>query len=196
MKPTLSRWRPEIRNVWSLDPVYSFVNFSVLHRGLSRICGRFDEVDGSLEASEGAGEGAGDEVSLVLTLGSGSINTGHLLRDSDLRSDLFLDASRYPTITFTGTRLVPNGNAHGRLEGRLSLHGIERPLAMKALLHGGTDAAGCDRLGLRAQARVDRRLFGIGWTPTLPPNCAGLGRHVAVCIEAQFVRAEGVYRVA
>lgn len=193
MELTLSRRRPEIRSVWSLDPVCSFVTFSILHRGISRIRGRFDEVGGSLHA----GEPAGEDVSLLLTLQAGSVNTGHLLRDSDLRSDLFLDAPRHPAITYTGTRIVPGGNGCCRLEGRLSLHGIDRPLAMRAVLRRSpADAAGCERLGLRARARVDRRLFGIGWTRTPPAGCGPLGRHVGVCIDAQFIRAEGVYRVA
>ena len=193
MELTLSRRKPEIRSVWSLDPVHSFVTFSILHRGISRIRGRFDEVDGSLHV----GEAAGDGVALVLTLRAGSINTGHLLRDSDLRSDLFLDAPRHPAITYTGTRIVPGGSGGCRLEGRLSLRGVGRPLAMRAKLQGGpADAPGCERLGLRARAKVDRRLFGIGGTRTPPAGCGPLGRHVAVCIEAQFIRAEGVYRVA
>lgn len=187
MELILSRWKPEIRDLWSLDPTYSFVTFSVMHRGISRIRGRFDDISGHLQV----GGGTDAEPFLTLNVQASSVDTGHLLRDSSLRSELFLDAVRHPTITFTGMRMRPGPNGFGRcrIRGTLAVRGIERPLAMRAeVRRSSADAAGWERLGLQAKTRVDRRLFGLGWDLDLPSICAELGRQVTVTIEAQFIR--------
>jgi polyisoprenoid-binding protein YceI len=193
MELTLSPWMPEIRGTWSLDPARSFVSFSVMDRGISRICGRFGEITGHLEA----GGAPGADPVVALGVQAGSINTGHLLRDSRLRSGLLLDAARYPEIAFTGTRAVPSGPGRCRIQGVLALRGTERPLGMRATIRRApADAAGAERLGLRAKARVDRRMFGLGWHGEHPAVCAGLGRQVTVTVEAQFVPEAGLHRVA
>lgn len=193
MHPTRTWWKPEIHSQWRLDPVHTFVRFSVPHRGISRICGRFDEVDGSLRM----GEGATGDLLLALSIGTGSINTGHLLRDSDLRSELFLDAPRHPAITFSGARVAPEARGRCRLEGSLSLRGVERPLAMRATIRGGAaDPDGCERLGVRARVKVDRRAFGVGGRRGPRAGCGELGRMVSVAIDAQFIREAEGSRVA
>ena len=67
-----------------------------------------------------------------------SLRTGIDLRDEHLRAPNWLDAARWPDVTFEVTRiegagrLAPNQVANLRVHGRFSLHGVTRDLVANA----------------------------------------------------------------
>jgi polyisoprenoid-binding protein YceI len=56
-----------------------------------------------------------------------SLTTNNPQRDNDLRSSYFLELDKYPTITFTSTRIEPAGEDRYTLSGDLTIKGITRP---------------------------------------------------------------------
>src|ERR1700677_989307 len=96
---------------WQIDPPHSSAQFSVRHLGVSTVRGAFTKVSGTVQYDPANPSKA----SIQATIDAASVDTRVEMRDNDLRSPRFLDAQKYPTITFTSKKAQPtNGVARGR----------------------------------------------------------------------------------
>ena len=82
---------------FEIDVSHSMIGFSVRHMAISNVKGNFKEFDGHLVFDENDLSNS----SAVMTIKSGSINTGNERRDNHLRSEDFFNTEKYPEITFT-----------------------------------------------------------------------------------------------
>ena len=84
-------------------------------------------------------------------------------RDAHLKSAEFFDVEKYPTLTFSSTRVTREGDDQLRVEGDLTIHGVTRKVAF--LVEGPSepnkDAWGNLRIGLSATTRINRKDFGL-----------------------------------
>src|SRR3990172_6632097 len=83
-------------STWNIDTTHSGINFSVRHMVVSKVRGKFADWRGSVIINE-------DDLTLSsveVVIQAASIETGVADRDQHLRSPDFLDAARYPEITF------------------------------------------------------------------------------------------------
>ena len=79
-----------------------------------------------------------------------------------LKSDLFFDAQRYPTISFVSSRVVSLGQGKFRIFGMLSVKAVSRPVMMLASLDDGqTLWPGSQTLTLHATTAISRAAFGV-----------------------------------
>src|SRR5262249_12779807 len=104
---------------WTIDPAHTSVQFSVRHMSVSNVRG---EVTRDAGTSEPASRGP-THATIQATLAAASIDTREAKRDDHHRSADFLDAARYPTITFRSTRIEAAGEGRYRVTGDLTLHG-------------------------------------------------------------------------
>ena len=88
--------------VWKQDNAHSQVKFAVTHMVISEVTGDFKNFDVTL--TQGKDDFSGS--TLEATLKTASINTENEMRDKHLRSDDFLNAEKYPTISFKSTSLL------------------------------------------------------------------------------------------
>jgi polyisoprenoid-binding protein YceI len=145
---------------WSIDPVWSTLEFEVRKIGLFPIKGRVPGFTGSIEG--------GGSPSIEGTVDVTSITTFDETRDGHLQSPDFFDAERYPELRFESTavdvvddELVVTGN--------LTIKGTTKPVALRgAFLGAGADPYGNDRIGLQLETIVDRTDFGLNWNAPLP----------------------------
>jgi polyisoprenoid-binding protein YceI len=61
-----------------------------------------------------------------------SIDTGAAARDAHLGSADFLDAERFPTLTFRGTSVEPRSGDEYRIHGELTIRGETRHVVLEA----------------------------------------------------------------
>jgi polyisoprenoid-binding protein YceI len=145
---------------WSIDPVWSSLEFEVRKIGLIPIKGRVPGFSGSISG--------GDSPSIEGTVEAASITTFDETRDAHLQSPDFFDVERYPELHFqsTGVRfdageLVVNGD--------LRIKGTTKPVELRGTYLGaGSDPGGNDRIGLELDTTVDRTDFGLNWNAPLP----------------------------
>ena len=110
---------------YTIDPDHTYPGFEVNHLGFSNMRGTFTSCRGLvvLDPEKTAG-------SIEITIDTGSVFTGHAKRDQHLRGEDFFNVARYPTMTFTATKL---GFKQGELtaaEGELTLLGKTRPVIL------------------------------------------------------------------
>lgn len=140
-----------------LTAANTVVTFAVRWLGVLSVRGRFDEVEGTLRIPNGSVEAADVTIDVL----AASLQTGIELRDQHLRGHRFLDADRYPRITFRSERVErPNGILI--VTGRLQLRGVEREVRATCPLNyaDGTGIQSTVQMG--AEFGVPRIPHGVG----------------------------------
>src|SRR5260370_23631960 len=95
---------------WQLDPYHTQVEFSAKHLGMMTVRGYFDEISAKADIDPDHPETSSVEV----TVSTPSIRTNNGASDNDLPSSNFLEADKYPGITFKTTSVEPAGPDHSK----------------------------------------------------------------------------------
>ena len=113
---------------YDIDPAHSGVSFGWNHFGFSNPTARFDKIEGSVQLDKA--DLTKSSVSVTLPLDG--LNTGVAKLDEHLRSPDFLDAAKYPTITFKSTKVEKVGANGLKITGDLTIHGVTKPVVLDA----------------------------------------------------------------
>lgn len=171
---------------WEIDPAHTSIQFSVRHMMISNVRGEFGKVAGKVEADETNPTAARVEA----TIEAASIDTHNAKRDEHLRSPDFLDASRFPTITFRSKQAERAGEGRWKITGDLTLHGATREVVLE--VDGPTpavkDPGGNTRAGAQARTTINRQDFGITFSKALDGGGALVGDEIAITIEVEVVK--------
>ena len=120
---------------------HAFVQFKINHLGFSYILGSFEEFDGQFSSDA-------DDLDAE--------------RDRHILSGDFLNASEFPTATFTSTGFESTGDNEGVVTGELTLHGQTQVIEMPVTLMGeGEDPWGNYRAGFEGSTMLTLGDFGI-----------------------------------
>lgn len=168
--------------VLEMDPNHTEVAFAVQHMTLSLVRGTFNEVNGSLEYRPEDMQVVGGS----LTVQVASVDTRIAQRDADLRSAMFFDTEKFPTITFTSTRLVEK-DGQATLFGELTMCGVTREISLKTQVHGPIimDETGHSRIGFEAVATIDRRKWNINYDEKIMGKIPVVGNDVTIRIATE-----------
>jgi len=170
---------------WDCDPNHLLAEFSAKHLGIVTVKGIFR----SLEATLDMDDEDPTQWSVVATIDAASLDTNNETRDRKLKSSEYLDADRYPTITFRSTR-VARGEEADVLYGDLTMHGVTREVALQARFNGEvTDAYGRVNRGFSARAVLRRSDFRIHES-TSGPDTDGASDDIRITIAA-MARKQG-----
>jgi polyisoprenoid-binding protein YceI len=174
---------------YSMDLAHTSVNFRLTHIGLSHYTARFTKMDGKL-AFDPANPAA---QSVAATIDAGSLQTNYpdpakLDFDSQIEKE-FLEAAKFPQISFKSTKVEPTGPRTAKVTGDLTLHGVTKPVVLDATFNGGypkNDMMGPARIGFSAKGTFKRSDFGISYGVPAPGTTMGVGDEVEVTIETEF----------
>lgn len=174
---------------WQLDPAHSSVEFSVKHMMMTTVRGRFKELTATLRGDRDHPEDADLEVSVVAS----SIDTGAPDRDAHLRSPDFLDAERFPEITFRFKRIdgePPRKEGDRfRIVGDLTIRDSVMEVVLECEYQGrGTDPWGKTRAGFSFHTEIDRREWGLKWNQVIETGGVLVANKVRIDGEVQFVK--------
>src|SRR5256886_14235846 len=90
---------------FKLDPVHSFVLFSVQHLGIANTYGRFNDISGTVVFDRDSPSKSSVELSVPVE----SLDTHNSIRERSLKSPDFFDAKQFPTMTFKSTKAEGSG---------------------------------------------------------------------------------------
>jgi len=195
--PAAAPEAPPVKNTappgaYSLDKSHGSLNFRVNHMGLSRYTARFTRFDAKLQFDP-ANPAA---MSVTATIDPRSMQTNYpdpkLDFDAELAGPSWLNAAKFPDITFQSIKVEVTGANTARVTGDLSLHGVTRPVTLETTFNGGLapnamDPAGA-RIGFSAHGTLKRSEFGLAYGIPAPGSSFGVGDEVEVIIEAEFTQ--------
>jgi polyisoprenoid-binding protein YceI len=169
---------PLVAGRWALDAAHSQVGFAIRHLGVSKVRGRFGEVEAELVVGETV-----EDTAVTATVATASIDTGNPERDAHVLSPELLNAGRRPTLSFRSL----GGRGAGTswvLDGELTIGEVTRPLTLDVEL-GGVQPFfdGTRHAGFEAAGELRRRDFGLGFGAL----GAMLGDVVRIELDLQFV---------
>jgi polyisoprenoid-binding protein YceI len=188
MSATLTESAPLLTTTtWTLDAVHSVAEFKVKHMMISNVKGQFAGITGTLALDE-------TDVTrsrIDASIDASTINTGNDQRDAHLRSVDFFDVERFSSLSFRSTR-VARTDTHGlAVSGELTIHGVSREVvfAVEGPTAPEKDPWGNTRIGLSAEARINRRDFGLTWNAALETGGILVGEEVTITLDVQFIMA-------
>ena len=117
---------------YAIEPNHTQVLFSVSHMGFSTYYGEFSHVSGSLNLDARVPAKSSFEIHVPVS----SLTTTSEKLTTELKSNAWLDAPADPDMTFVSTKVTPVGHGAATIAGKLTLHGVTRPIILKAKLVG------------------------------------------------------------
>ncbi len=178
---------PAYATPYDLDADHSDVSFTVKHMMISNVRGSFHQVMGVLDLDDKDAS----KSTLNVTVQVGSIDTRVQKRDDHLRSPDFLDATKFPTITFKSTKVVKAGKGL-KVSGDLTIRDVTKPVTL--VVTGPSkpvkDPFGMTRVAVSATGKINRKDFGLGWNKNLETGGVLVGDDVAIEINAELVKKE------
>ncbi len=145
---------------WSIDPVWSSLEFEIKKLGLMTVKGRIPGFSGTIEG--------GEAPSITGSVDASTITTFDETRDGHLQSPEFFDTERYPELRFASTAVASKGDEL-IVEGDLTIKDVTKPIELTGSFVGaGVDPYGNDRIGIELAGAVDRTDFGLNWNAPLP----------------------------
>jgi polyisoprenoid-binding protein YceI len=145
---------------WSIDPVWSALEFEVQKLGLINVKGRVLGFTGTIRG--------GEQPSIEGTVDVSSITTFDETRDTHIQAPDFFDVARYPELRVESTSVEIDGNELV-VQGDLTIKGVTKPVELRGSFLGtGTDPMGNERIALELSGTIDRTDFGLNWNAPLP----------------------------
>ncbi|MFI5256312.1 MAG: YceI family protein [Gemmatimonadales bacterium] len=176
-------------STWNIDPAHSLIEFSAKHMMITNVKGRFADVRGVIAIDEAQPDRSTAEV----TIDAKSLDTRAEQRDQHLRSADFLDVEQFGTLSFRSRRIEGASAKEGasfRVVGDLTIRDVTREVTLDATYEGrGKDPWGGERVSFSADAKIDRRDYGLRWNAALETGGVLVGNDVKIHIEVQAVHA-------
>jgi polyisoprenoid-binding protein YceI len=142
-----------------VDPNHTQVGWRVSHMGFSNYAGGFSDVSGTLDLQPKNPSAA----KLTIKIPVASVTTTSAKLTDELKGDQWLDAAKFPEMTFVSTKVTPEGKDKAKVTGNLTLHGVTKPVTLDVTLVG----AGVNPLskkvtvGFDATGTLKRSEFGV-----------------------------------
>lgn len=175
---------------WALDSAHSLIEFSAKHMMITKVKGRFGNLNGTLLVDEADPNRSTAEVEID----AATIDTREEKRDAHLRSPDFLNVEQFPKLTFRSKRVEGAMKKEGdrfRVIGDLTIRDTTREVALDCTYEGEVkDPWGGVRRSFSATTQVDRRDFGLTWNVALETGGILVSNNIRINLEAQAVRQD------
>ena len=172
-----------MKTTYQIDPAHSSAQFTVRHMMITNVRGGFRSVKGTVVYDPANPS----ETRIEAIIDAGSINTMDEQRDAHLKSADFLDAEKYPTITFRSNKVES-----GKITGDLTIHGVTREVVLD--VDGPTSEAkdpfGNTRMGASATTKIKRSDFGLSWNAALETGGILVGDDLKIAVEVSMIKTE------
>lgn len=176
----------QAQQTFQLDSGHTFINFAVERFMVGEVTGRFNEFSGTIQFDENDWSKFQAEVSIKVE----SIDTGLEVRDGHLKSDIWLDAAKYPEITFKSKK-VEMEEEQLFMTADLTIHGTTQEIRFPFTLKGPfTDPTKSLTIGLTTDLIVNRQDYGIAFSRKMDNGHLFIGNEVKISIRALAAAAK------
>jgi len=178
---------PVPKGSYTVDKAHTSLVFRVSHVGFSMYTGRFTGLDVKLDF---------DPSNISASRVTANIDPRTIEADNapsgfmqTLAGKDWLDADRFPQMTFRTKSVETTGARTFRIRGELTLHGVTKPLTLDATYNGGYAGHPYDpnaRIGFSAHGKLKRSEFGVSYGIPAPGTTMGVGDEVEIVIETEL----------
>jgi polyisoprenoid-binding protein YceI len=167
---------------WVVDNGHSHVGFSVSHMVVSEVEGEFKTFQGKVVLDEKDPT----KSQVEFTIDAASINTDNEDRDKHLKSADFLDAPKFPKLSFKATKITKAGKGY-KLKGELTIHGVTKEVSLDATLSEAIQNPwGKLVRAVKVSGKIKREDFGLTWNKTLDKGGLLVGSDVTLNVKLEL----------
>jgi polyisoprenoid-binding protein YceI len=169
-----------------VDTAHAEIGFVARHLVGTKVRGRFTEFSGTFTVAESP-----ENSTLEAEVKTASINTNQSMRDDHLRTNDFLDAENFPTLTLKSTGLKRITDSEWTLLTDLTIRGVTHPVEfdLEYLGEGPSMQEGKSVVAFSASAEIDRRDFGVVFNHSLLDGSVVVGNKVKIELEVEAALA-------
>jgi polyisoprenoid-binding protein YceI len=170
-----------------VDAAHSEIGFVARHLVGTKVRGRFGEFSGTFTVAENP-----ENSTVQAEVKTATIHTNQSMRDDHLRTNDFLDAETFPTLTLKSTSLKKVTDTDWTLTTDLTIRGVTKSVdfALEYLGQGDAMAEGKKVVAFSAVAEIDRRDFGVVFNHSLLDGSVVVGNRVKLELEIEAALAE------
>lgn len=144
---------------YKIEPNHAQVLFKVVHFGFTDYYGELNDIAGTLKLDP-------KEVatsSVEIRAATASVTTKSEKLAQELKGNQWLDAAKYPDITFRSTGVSKLGPDGAKIAGELTIHGVTKPVTLdtKFIGAGPNPLSKAYTVGFEATGRIKRSDFGV-----------------------------------
>ncbi|HVY89797.1 MAG TPA: YceI family protein, partial [Hyphomonadaceae bacterium] len=159
---------------YTFDKAHTSLIFRVSHMGYSNFTAAISGIDGKLQFDPAK---PGDS-RIMATVDPNSLAFSNPPKGflEQIKGEEFLDAKKFPAITFTSTSVELTGPATAKVTGDLTLHGVTKPLTLDVTFNGGYGGMAQDphaRIGFSAKGSLKRSDYGVSFGIPTPGSNMG-----------------------
>ncbi|HEY5251611.1 MAG TPA: YceI family protein [Acidimicrobiales bacterium] len=172
--------------IYDIDAKHTSVEFVARHLMISKVRGRFDDVEGTITVAD-----VPENSSVNVKIGAASVRTGEDQRDAHLRSGDFFDTDTHPHLTFTSTSVAKAGD-QWKVTGDLTISGVTKPVVLDVDFDGAnTTPWSTTAVGFSASTEIDREQWGLTYNQVLETGGVMVGKKIRIELNVEAVaRAE------
>lgn len=171
--------------MWILDKAHTNAAFAVKHMLVTTVRGRFTRVDAEVEVNE-------EDLTksrATVTIDVASLDTAEPQRDAHLRSADFFDVEKFPTMTFVVRDIERVDDNKLHITGDLTIKDVTKPVTFEAEVAGpAKNPWGMEVIGITAEAKVNRKDWGLTWNAPLEFGGWLIGDEVRLTFDAELVK--------
>lgn len=154
----------KMSGTFKIDPSHAHAGFSISHLGFSMQNGQFDTISGSVTLDPA--NPANSKVSV--TIDANSLDSGWDKRDAHLKNADFFNVKKFPTLTFTSTKVMPTGKTTAKVIGNLTMLGVSKPVTLDIKMNKAGNHP----------FKKDKFLVGFSGTTTIKRSVWGMTKYV------------------
>jgi polyisoprenoid-binding protein YceI len=178
---------PVPAGAYTLDKAHASLLFRVNHLSFSHWTARFTKFDAQLQFDPKDASRSSVKVTVdPKSIASDNAPDGFM---ATLAGPQWLDAGKYPQMTYRSTKVERTGTNGLRISGELTLHGVTKPVTLAATYNGGYAGHPYDphaRIGFSAKGTLKRSEFGVAYGIPAPGTTMGVFDDVEIIVEAEF----------
>jgi len=165
---------------FNLDPVHTSVTFSVNRFAAVDVKGRFHTVSGFVNYNADSGTMSDANITIDVS----SLDSYNEIRDGHLKGEIWLDAEKYPDITFITTSIKSSNNGFVAT-GDLTIHGVTNEIDLPFQMSGpDIDPTKQNCIGISAELVINRQDYGISFSRLMDNGKMFIGNEVTISIDA------------
>ena len=164
---------------FTIDKPHTNVGFKAKHLVVASVNGNFDSFDGSIEFDYAKKQ----LQNIQGTISVDSIDTDNVKRDKHLKSADFFNASKFPQITFTSTK-VEGDYVWGDLKIKDVTKNVKFEIEDMATIIG---PKGNKRIGFALEGKINRFDYDLKWNKVLEAGGAIVSKNIKLIIELEGI---------
>lgn len=182
---TLGSVAVPVAGTWKADPGHTEVGFWGRHFMLTKVRGRFTDLDATVVIAADPVESK-----VEATIGMASVESGDAARDDHLRSEDFFDVDNWPEAHFESTAVNWTG-VGGTMVGDLTIRDVTHSVTLDVEFLGAVrDPWDNDRAVFAATGEINRENWDLTWNMALETGGVLVSKTIHLEFQIELIRQD------